>query len=92
MRLVNNLQSQDNDFELEQFYKTVGANVKRLRKEKGYSQLKLANALGYQSVGHIAKAELYKYGKVFNLEHMHKISKTLNVDVCEFFKPIPPSN
>jgi putative transcriptional regulator len=82
------LRLSEEDFELEKFYKTVGSNVKRVRQEKGYSQLKLANALGYQSVGHIAKAELFKYGKVFNLEHLHKIARVLDVDVREFFRPI----
>ncbi|MDD3467080.1 MAG: helix-turn-helix transcriptional regulator [Campylobacterales bacterium] len=87
--MAEKVQSINDDFELKQFYKTVGANVKRIRQAKGYSQLKLANALGYQSVGHIAKAELNKYNKVFNLEHLHKISKILDVQICEFFEPSP---
>ena len=47
--------------QLELFYKKIGENVKNIRIEKGFSQLKLANAMGYDSVGHIAKAEIYKY-------------------------------
>ena len=72
--------------ELEAFYKKIGANVKSIRKAKGITQLQLALAINHNSVGHIAKAELYKYGKHFNLEQLHKISKVLNVDITEFFK------
>jgi len=72
--------------ELEAFYKKIGANVKSIRKTKDITQLQLALAINHNSVGHIAKAELYKYGKHFNLEQLYKISKVLNVDITEFFK------
>ncbi len=57
---------------LELFYKQIGKNVKNLRTKKGFSQLKLANAMGYDSVGHIAKAEIYKYGAACKFHH-HKL-------------------
>ena len=72
--------------ELENFYKKIGRNVKSIRKTKGITQLQLALAINHNSVGHIAKAELYKYGKHFNLEQLYKISKILNVDITEFFR------
>lgn len=71
----------DNNIELEAFHKQVGLNIKRLRKIKGYSQLQLANAIGHESVGHIAKAELYKYGKKFSLDHLYLIAKEFNIPV-----------
>jgi transcriptional regulator with XRE-family HTH domain len=80
------LETSEDKQELDAFYKQVGSNVKRIRKEKGLSQLKLAAILGYDSAAHIAKAEIYKYNKRFNLEHLHKMSKALNVDIGEFFK------
>jgi len=43
--------------------------------------LQLALAIGHNSVGHIAKAELYKYGKHFNLEQLYKIAKFLDVSL-----------
>ena len=64
-----------------EFYQTVGQNVKKIRKEKNVSQLQLALAIGHTSVGHIAKAELCKYGKHFNLEQLYKISKVLDVSL-----------
>lgn len=73
-----------NDFaklELENFYRKVGENVKKIRKEKNISQMELALAIGHNSVGHIAKAELYKYGKHFNLEQLFKISRVLNISL-----------
>lgn len=75
-----------NTQELELFYKKIGENVKNLRIQKGFSQLKLANAMGYDSVGHIAKAEIYKYGKKFNLEHLFKICSVLKVSMVEIFE------
>lgn len=43
--------------------------------------MQLALSIGHNSVGHIAKAELLKYGKHFNLEQLYKIAKTLEFDL-----------
>ena len=73
--------------QLELFYKKIGENVKNIRIEKGFSQLKLANTMGYDSVGHIAKAEIYKYDKKFNLEHIDKeVPKSKLMDFDETFQ------
>lgn len=69
--------------ELEVLYKRIGDNVKKYRKEKDFTQMQLALAIGHNSVGHVAKAELYKYGKHFNLEQLYKISKTLDVKLSK---------
>ena len=72
--------------ELEAFYKKIGANVKRIRKEKDITQMQLALAINHNSVGHIAKAELCKYGKHFNLEQLYKIANILDVGIIEFLE------
>ena len=72
--------------ELETFYKNIGSNVRKIRNEKGVTQMQLALAINHNSVGHVAKAELYKYGKHFNLEQLYKISKVLHVDIAQFLK------
>ncbi len=71
------------DEELSIFYKKIGSNVKEARKEKNFTQMELALSLEHNSVGHIAKAELYKYGKHFNLEQLYKISKVLDIKLSE---------
>jgi len=71
--------------ELTDFYTIVGHNVKKIRTSKGVTQMQLALAIGHNSVGHIAKAELNKYGKHFSLEQLYKISKILNVPISSFF-------
>ena len=43
--------------------------------------MQLALAIGHNSVGHVAKAELCKYDKHFNLEQIYKISKVLDVNL-----------
>ena len=50
------------------------------------SQLDLALAIGLKSVGLISVAEIYHNKKHFNIEHLHKIAKVLEVNMCEFFK------
>lgn len=52
--------------------------------------MQLAHAIGHNSVGHIAKAELYKYGKHFSTENIYKISKALQVPIADFFDGIEP--
>lgn len=69
------------------FYRVIGKNVARLRKEKGLSQLDLSLQIGYKSVSVISGAEIYYKGKHFNLEHLLKISQILDVNLCEFFNP-----
>ena len=74
--------------ELDGFYKLIGNNVKKVRQIKSITQMQLANAIGHNSVGHIAKAELNKYGKHFSIENLYKISKILDVPISTFFEDI----
>lgn len=67
--------------EIEDFYRQVGKNVKKIRKEKNISQMELALAIGHNSVGHVAKAELFTFDKHFNLEQLYKIAIVLGVSL-----------
>jgi putative transcriptional regulator len=69
--------------EIDDFYRKIGENVKRIRKEKNISQMQLALAIGHNSVGHVAKAELCKYDKHFSLGQLYKISRILQVSLYE---------
>jgi len=73
------------NFDIEEFYKRTGSNVKRIRKEKGVSQLELSLAIGHKSVSLVSNAEIYNKGCHFNLEHLAKIAHVLDVEMEEFF-------
>ena len=70
------------------FYEKIGKNVKRIRKERGISQLELSLAIGHKAVGTISMAEICLNNKHFNIEHLVKIAEVLEVDVCNFLKDI----
>ena len=69
-------------------YRAIGQNVKRIRKEKGISQLDLAHKIGHKSVSIISCAEINHKNNRFNIEHLLKIAYVLEVDIAEFFKEI----
>ena len=73
--------------EIEDLYRLIGKNVKRIREEKGKSQLDLALSIGHSSAGFVGKAEICIHNKHFNIEQLYKISKVLEIDICEFLKP-----
>lgn len=81
-----NLEIEISEEEIEHFYRLIGFNVKKLRQERGISQLQLALAIGLNSVSTIAKAEIGVENKHFNLEHLYKISKVLEIDLCDFIE------
>jgi len=74
-----------NSAKMLRYYKQIGANVKKLRKEKNISQLSLSLAIGHKAVGTVSMAELCINNKHFNIEHLVKIASVLEVDMCEFF-------
>ena len=61
----------------------VGRNIRRIRKEKGLTQVELADLVGYNE-GTIANIENSSY-QTFSLEFVYIISKKLNVPMSEFF-------
>lgn len=74
--------------EIDAMYRKIGTNVMRIRKEKGMSQLDLALSIGLKSVGLISVAEIYHNKKHFNLEHLYKIAKVLDVKMADFLTDI----
>lgn len=67
-------------------YVIVGQNIRRIRKEKGLTQVQLADLVQYND-GTIANIENSSY-QTFSLEFVYLISKKLNVPMTEFFKDI----
>lgn len=72
----------DNKF----IYVIVGKNIKRIRKEKGLTQVQLADLVGYNE-GTIANIENNSF-QTCSLEFLYVISKMLDVPMAEFFKEI----
>lgn len=67
-------------------YVIVGKNIRRIRKEKGLTQVQLADLIQYNE-GTIANIENSSY-QTFSLEFLYVISKKLDVPMVEFFKDI----
>ena len=74
------------DDEIDSFYKLIGSNVKKIRMEKGFTQLQLSQALGHKSVGLISQGELYLNKQHFNIKHLYQISFILGCDITELLK------
>jgi len=77
-----------NNLSTDELYILIGKNVARLRKSANLSQLSLSFEIGNKSPSLISSAEVYKNKRHFNIAQLHKIAKVLNVDICEFFKPL----
>lgn len=71
--------------EVSDLYKDIGKKVKKLRESKNMTQLELFLEMGYKSVSLVSAAELCSDGKHFNIEHLYRIAKILNVDIGYFF-------
>jgi len=71
--------------EIESTYKLISANVKRIRQEKNLTQEDVALSMGFTTATFYTNAENNKNNKHFNLEHLIKISKILQVPIQDFF-------
>ena len=71
------------DIEIKEFYKNISSNVKKYRNITGFSQLELALEIDIKSVAFYSNCENNKQNKHFNLEHLYKIAKVLNIDICQ---------
>lgn len=71
--------------EILNFHKKLAQNIRNFREKASVSQLDLALEIGIKSVAFYSNCENLRYGKHFNLEHIYKISKALNVNIKEFF-------
>lgn len=72
----------------EELLDLISANVAYYRKEKGYSQMQLALEIGMSGGAYLGRAEIRKNNHHYNIKHLAKISKVLEIDICDFFKPI----
>lgn len=70
----------------EQVLDTVSKNVLKYRQKKGLTQMQLALEIGMSGGAYLGRVEIRKDNHHFNIRHLAKISKILDVDICEFFK------
>ncbi len=72
--------------EIDMFYRRVSSKIRTLREERNISQLELALDIGIKSVAFYSNCENNRYGKHFNLEHIYKIAKSLDVSIAELLQ------
>lgn len=64
----------------------VSLNVKKYREQKGLSQMQLALEIGLSGGAYLGRAEMRKNNHHFNIKHLAKIAKILDVDIKKFFE------
>lgn len=67
------------------YYDIVRKNIKKYRKEKGYTQQKLSEE-AQMSMDYLAEIESEKRRKSFSLAILGRIAEVLEVDIEIFFK------
>lgn len=70
--------------EIKEFHTKIAQKVKKIRKQKNFTQTDLALSIGHKSVSTIGKIEAGLENKHYNIEQLYKISKILKVDIKEF--------
>ena len=68
-------------------YYTIGKNLKRIRKEKGFTQEKLAEACDY-ALSFIGNLESDKVFQTISVGSLYHISKVLGIHITELLKDI----
>ena len=69
--------------DVKSYYDALTEHIKQLRKDRGISQLKLANILGHNSTSFIARIELRQNKSNYNLAHLVVLAKEWGIDVKE---------
>ena len=68
-------------------YYIIGKNLKRLRKQKGYTQEQLAEISNY-ALSFIGNLESDKVFQTISVGSLYHLSRILKVDITEFFKEV----
>lgn len=78
-----------NNEEIENYSETilnlVSKNVRKHRRKKGLTQMQLALEIGMNGGAYLGRAEIRKNNQHFNIKHLAKISKVLDMDIRDFF-------
>ena len=71
-------------------YYVIGQNLKKLRKDKGFTQEKLAEASNY-ALSFIGNLESNKVFQTISVGSLYHLTKILGIDIKELFDPIDES-
>lgn len=66
----------------------VSKNVRKYRIQKGLSQMELSLEIGMSGGAYLGRIELRKDNHNFNIKHLAKISKVLDIPIEKFFESI----
>ena len=80
------MQTEDLELYSEQVLDTVSSNVKKYRELKGFTQMQLALEIGMSGGAYLGRAELRKKHHHFNIRHIAKISKVLEIEIEDLFR------
>ena len=80
------MQTEDLEVYSEQVLDTVSANIKKYRELKGFTQMQLALEIGMSGGAYLGRAELRKKNHHFNIRHIAKISKVLEIKIEDLFE------
>lgn len=78
----------NNNNDENKIYFIIGQNLKRIRKEKGLTQEKLAEESNY-SLSFIGNLESQKVYQTISVRSLYHLSKILNVHITELLKDLP---
>lgn len=84
MRTLDGLDHED----IDELYRRIGSNVKKLREQSGLTQLELSLAMNLKSPGLISQGDLYLNKQHFNIKHLYQIAYILECEITDFFKEI----
>lgn len=85
---MDKLLSEISEEEIAKQHRLIGKHVKKLRESKEISQLQMALSIGIKSVAFYSNCENSKNDKHFNIEHLYKICKVLDISMSGFFNDI----
>lgn len=80
------MQTEELEVYSEYILDVVSTNIRKYRILRGLTQIQLALEIGMSGGAYLGRAELRKNNHHFNIRHIAKISKILNIPIENLFK------
>lgn len=78
----------DNKNDENYIYYVIGQNLKKLRKDRGFTQERLAEASNY-ALSFIGNLESDKVFQTISVGSLYHLSKVLDIHITELFQDLP---